>query len=43
MSSSQREHTLAETEGGGGMLENEQGRTKGRGSQNLGILSERNL
>ena len=40
MSSSQREHTLAETEGGG-VLENEQGRTKGRGSQNLGILSER--
>ena len=28
MSSSQREHTLGETEGGG-VLENEQGRTKG--------------
>ena len=44
MSSSQREHTLGERGGRGeGVLENEQGRTKGKGSQNLGILSERTL
>ena len=42
MSSSQNERTLGEgEEGGGGLLENEQRRTRGEGGQNLEILSER--
>ena len=42
MSSSQNERTLVEGgEGGGEVLENKQGQTRGKGGQDLRILRER--